>query len=82
MRQKNEVFSHFQNFKNEVEKATNHHVRCLRSDGGKEYFFDAITTYLRQEGIQQEFACRHTPQQNGVVERKNQHIIEEWELGL
>ena len=35
-----------------------------------------FTTYLRQEGIWQEFTCRHTPQQIGVVERKNRHILE------
>ena len=45
-RQKSEVFTHFQKFKSEAEKATNRHVRCLRSDKGKENFFDAFTTYL------------------------------------
>ena len=34
------MFSHFQKFKNVVEKATS------RFDGGKEYFSDAFTTYL------------------------------------
>ena len=46
MRMKSEVFTHFQKFKSEVEKTTGRHVRCLRSDGGKEYFSDAFTTYL------------------------------------
>mgnify|MGYP002776095308 FL=1 len=46
MRMKSEVFTHFQKFKSEVEKTTGHHVRCLRSDGGKEYFSDAFTAYL------------------------------------
>ena len=55
MRQKSEVFLHFQKFKNEVEKANGFHVQCLRLDGVKEYFSDAFTTYLRQEGIRQEF---------------------------
>ena len=44
--QKSEVFSHFQKFKNEVEKETNHHVRCPRSDGNKEYFSVVFTTNL------------------------------------
>ena len=68
--------THFQIFKSEVEKMTGRHVRCLRSDGGKEYFSDDFTAYLRKEGIRQEFTCRHTPQQNGVAERKNRHILE------
>ena len=69
MRHKSEVFGHFQKFKSKVGKTTGRHVRCLRS-GGKEYFLDYFTTYLRKEGIQREFPCRHTPQQNGVAERK------------
>ena len=45
-------------------------------DVGKEYFSDAFMAYLRQEGILREFLCRHTPQQNGVAEHKNRHILE------
>ena len=62
MRQKSEVFQHIQRFKTEVEKTTSRHVRCLQSDGGKEYFSDEFTAYLCKEGIQGEFSCRHTPQ--------------------
>ena len=76
MKQKREVFDHFQRFKAEVEKATGRHVRCLLSDGGKEYFSDEFTAYLQKEGIKREFSCRHIPQQNGVAERKNRHIVE------
>ena len=49
MRNKSEVFGHFQKFKSEVEKAIGQHVRCLRSDGGKEYFSDDFTAYLRRK---------------------------------
>ena len=76
MRQKREVFSHFQRFKNEVEKATGHHSWCLWSDGGKEYFSNEFMANLRKEGIRREFLCRHATQQNGVAKRKNQHIVE------
>ena len=61
MRHKSEVFEHFQRFKKEVEKDTSRHVRCLRSDGDKEYFSDDFTACLRKEGIRREFTCRHTP---------------------
>ena len=43
MWQKSEMFGHFQKFKRKVEKTTARHVRCLRSDGGKEYFSDDFT---------------------------------------
>ena len=48
MRQKSEVFKHFETFKNEVEKAINRHVRCLQSDGGKEYFSDEFIEYISE----------------------------------
>ena len=47
MRQKSEVFGHFQIFKSNVEKTTGRHVRCLGSNGGKEYFFDAFDENFR-----------------------------------
>ena len=63
-------------FKAEAKKTTGRHVRCLRSDGGKEYFLDVLTAYLRKEGIRREFSCCHTPQQNDIAEWKNRHIVE------
>ena len=32
--------------KSKVEKTTSRYVQCLRSDRGKEYFSNALTTYL------------------------------------
>ena len=76
MKKKNEVLSHFQKLKSRVEKEIGWHIQCLRSDRGKEYFCYEIISYLQGEGLQREFSCRHTPQQNGVAERKNQQILE------
>jgi transposase InsO family protein len=59
-----------------AEKQTGLQVKCLRSDGGGEYFSIEFTTYLKMHGIQRQFTCRSTPQQNGVAERKNMHIAE------
>ena len=38
MKKKREVLSHFQKHKGEVEHEMGRHIRCLWSDGGKEYF--------------------------------------------
>jgi hypothetical protein len=32
--------------------------------------------YLKEHGIQRKYSCSYSPQQNGVVERKNTHITE------
>ena len=70
MKKKSEVLSHFQKLKGQVEKETGRHIRCLPSDGGKEYFSDEFNSYLQGKGIRRELSCRYTPQQNGVAERK------------
>ena len=76
MKKKSEVLAHFQKLKRHIEKETGRHIRCLRSDGGNEYFFDEFNSYLQGKGIRREFSCRHTPQQNGVAKRKNWQILE------
>ena len=35
-----------------------------------------VDTFLDKEGISHEFSATYTPQQNGVVERKNRTLIE------
>ncbi|MCO5596320.1 hypothetical protein L7F22_050381 [Adiantum nelumboides] len=47
---------------------------CLRSGGGGEYFSNEFNSFLKKHGIQRQFTCRYTPQQNGVAERKNRLI--------
>ena len=76
MKEKSEVFTHFKNFRLMAEKETGLQIKHLRSDGGGEYFSNEFSSYLQKNGIQRQFTCRYTPQQNGVAERKNRHIAE------
>jgi transposase InsO family protein len=46
------------------------HVQMLRSDNGTEYINKKFGGFLSNHGIPD------TPPQNGVVERKNRHILE------
>lgn len=32
--------------------------------------------YMAKQGIIHQISCAYTPQQNGVVERKNRHLLE------
>ncbi len=64
------------NFKAMVEKEKGVSIKCLRSDGGGEYFSNEFSEYLKEHGIQRKYSCSYSPQQNGVVERKNRHIVE------
>jgi transposase InsO family protein len=48
----------------------------IRSDNGTEFKNSVIEAYLSTEGISQNFSAPYTPQQNGVVERKNRTLVE------
>ena len=67
---KSEVLPHFQKLKGQVEKEIGWHIRCLRSNGGKEYFSDEFISYLQGKGIWREFSCQHTPQQKWSCRKK------------
>jgi hypothetical protein len=50
MKHKGEVFQHFLNFKAMVEKEKGVSIKCLRSDGGGEYFSkDSVSTWRSME---------------------------------
>ena len=76
MKEKSEVFSHFQNFKVMVEKQTSFYIKCIRSDEGREYFSNEFFDFLQKNGIRRNFTYRYTPQKNGVAKQKNRHIAE------
>lgn len=41
-----------------------------------EYMSSKFTSFLIEKGIIHQKSCPHTPQQNGIMERKNRHILE------
>jgi hypothetical protein len=51
-------------------------VKKIRSDNGSEFKNLQVEEYLEEEGIKHEFSAPYTPQQNGVVERKNMSLID------
>ncbi|CAL8991733.1 unnamed protein product, partial [Prunus brigantina] len=53
----------------------NKQIQVLRSDNGKEYVNVVLQTFLTAHGIIHQTTCPYTPQQNGVAERKNRHLL-------
>lgn len=51
-------------------------LKTLRSDNAKKYFSKEFSTFMDKFGILPESSCPYTPQQNGVVELKNRHLLE------
>jgi transposase InsO family protein len=51
-------------------------IKNIRSDNGLEFRNTNVEEFLDEEGIKHEFSAPYTPQQNGIVERKNRTLIE------
>jgi transposase InsO family protein len=51
-------------------------VKKIRSNNGSEFKNLQVEEFLEEEGIKHEFSAPYTPQQNGVVERKNRTLID------
>ena len=51
-------------------------IKNVRSDNGSEFRNTNVEEFLDEEGIKHEFSAPYTPQQNGIVERKNRTLIE------
>jgi hypothetical protein len=76
LRRKNDVFEYFKEFRTMVEKKTEKSIKILRLDQGGEYKLGDFIKYCKMHGIVQHFIVPHTPQQNGVAERKNRTLVE------
>ncbi|KAL8125543.1 hypothetical protein AgCh_012997 [Apium graveolens] len=64
---------------NHIKQVNNHldfKVRNIRSDNGTEFRNSTMRLFCEENGIMHEFSAPRTPQQNGVVERKNISLIE------
>ncbi|GJY28291.1 retrovirus-related pol polyprotein from transposon TNT 1-94, partial [Tanacetum coccineum] len=51
-------------------------VKCLRTDNRTEFVNQTLREYYEKVGISHETSVARSPQQNGVVERRNRTLIE------
>eukprot|EP00253_Pinus_taeda_P002428 PITA_02428 len=63
-------------FKAFVDKQFGHQILKLRFDNGGEYVNNKFINFCSEHGIQMQHIVPYTPQQNGVVERKNRTLKE------
>ena len=76
MKTRVELFSIFQKFHAEIRTQFNTFIRILRSENAKEYFSMPFSSFMSSHEILHQSSCAYTPQQNGVAERKNHHLVE------
>ncbi|XP_062093820.1 uncharacterized protein LOC133799844 [Humulus lupulus] len=74
LREKSDSFENFKGLYLSLQARKGEKVKKvihLRSDHGKEFENNIFADFCNQKGIAHEFSAPKTPQQNGVVERKN-----------
>jgi transposase InsO family protein len=76
LKNKLEAFEKFKIYKEMVENEMDSKIKCLRSNNGGEFTSNEFMDYCSGHGIKMQFFVSKTPQQNGVVERKNRTIQE------
>jgi transposase InsO family protein len=73
---KSNVFYVFKGFTKRAKNEFDFKIKKSRSDNDFEFKNSRIEDYCDEKRIRHEFSARYTPQQNGVVERKNQTLID------
>ena len=76
LKHKSDMFLALKTFHTMVQTQFSTKIWILHSDNGGEYVNNDFTHYLTNHGILHETTCHQTPQQNGVVECKNCHLLE------
>ena len=76
LRQKNEAIYEFSKFCNKVQNKKGFTITCIRSDHLREFENSDFEEYCNEHGINLNFLAPKTPQQDGVVEKKNSTLQE------
>ena len=72
MHTKAETRNIIMNFIASVETQFDSKVKIIRSDNGPEFL---MHDFYASKGIIHQTSCVETPEQNGIVERKHQHLL-------
>nr|GEU57679.1 zinc finger, CCHC-type [Tanacetum cinerariifolium] len=70
-----ETFSTFKEFRQRIEIEMRMKLRMLRTDRGGEFTSNEFTKYCKENGIARQLTAPYSPQQNGVVERRNRIVL-------
>ena len=75
LKSKSDALTEFKRFKALAEAEQDTHIKCLRSDRGGEFTSEAFADFYIAHGIKRQLTAPYSPQQNGIVERKNRTIL-------
>ncbi|GJX31253.1 retrovirus-related pol polyprotein from transposon TNT 1-94 [Tanacetum coccineum] len=76
LRSKDETPEFVTNFLKQIQVGLNKTVRFIRTDNGTEFVNQVMSEFYEGVGIFHQKSVPRTPQQNGVVERRNRTLVE------
>jgi transposase InsO family protein len=76
LREKSQTQETLKGFLRRAQNKFDLRIKKIRSDNGTEFKNSQIEGFLEEEDIKHEFSSPYTPQQNGVVERKNRTLLD------
>ena len=76
LKKKSDSFEAFKNFKVMVENQSGYMIKILRSNCGGEFIGNIFKNFCEEHDIHHSVVIPKSPQQNGVVERKNRTVME------
>ena len=75
LKQKSDVSIVIPDFHSMVQNQFGVQIKSFRTNNARDYFNKILSTYFQLQGILHDSSCVNTPQQNGVAERKNEHLL-------
>ena len=73
---RSETLDCFKRYSTLVEHQLNTKIKSLWTDRGREYLSDLFKEYCDEKGLARQLTIPNTPQQNGVVERRNRTLLD------
>jgi transposase InsO family protein len=76
LKHKSDTFHIFTQFQAMVHTQFSLPIKTIRTDCGGEFTSNQFNQFCASKGMIHQVSCPHTPQQNGVAERKHRHLVQ------
>lgn len=76
LKSKDEAFKYFKKVKVLAENESNLSLKAFRTDRGGEFISTEFSEFCEEKGIRRFTTAPYSPEQNGVVERRNRTVVE------
>jgi transposase InsO family protein len=76
LKSKDQALAAFVKYKAQAENESDCRIKIVRSDRVGEFLNGEFTSVCDEAGIKRQFTTPYTPQQNGVVGRRNRTVME------